>query len=155
MNTTFSIRSPHTSEEWQAYYHFRWQQLRAPWSQPEGSEKDELEQTAKHCFAIDQTGGDVIACGRLHSLNTQTGQIRYMAVTPDQRRRGLGKAILQTLEAIAVESGMSCIILHAREQAVSFYEYQGYSIVEPSHTLFGSIKHVKMEKTLTGGSRFA
>lgn len=153
MGTTFSIRSPKTTEEWQAYYHFRWQQLRAPWSQPEGSEKDELEKTARHCFAISQTG-HVLACGRLHQLNVQTGQIRYMAVVSEQRKRGLGKAILQTLESMAIESGMSLIILHAREHAVSFYEYLGYQAIEPSHTLYNSIRHVKMEKSLTGENLF-
>lgn len=155
MGTTFSIRSPKTTEEWQAYYHFRWQQLRAPWSQPEGSEKDEQEETARHCFAVNLTGGNVIACGRLHLANAQTGQIRYMAVAPEQRKRGLGKAILQALESMAIESDMSRIILHAREHAVSFYEYLGYTVIEPSHTLYNSIRHVKMEKSLTGENPFA
>jgi len=145
----FEIRSPQSADEWQAYYHFRWQQLRAPWSQPEGSEKDESEASGWHIFILDESG-NVSACGRLHQVEPGTGQIRYMAVASEKRQRGLGKAILQKLESVARQQGMSCIILHARELAVGFYTQLGYQTIAPSHTLYGRIRHLKMEKKLVG-----
>ncbi len=39
-------------------------------------------------------------------------------------------------------------MLNARESAVQFYRAEGYTVIEQSHTLFGSIKHFKMIKDL-------
>lgn len=144
---SFEIRSPQSADEWQAYYHFRWQQLRAPWSQPEGSEKDEWEASGWHIFTLDKSG-NVSGCGRLHQVEPGTGQIRYMAVASEQRQRGFGKAILQQLETLARQQGMTRIILHAREHAVGFYTQLGYRTIAASHTMYGSIRHIKMEKCL-------
>ena len=145
MSLTF--RSPETSSEWDAYYHFRWQQLRKPWQQPPGSEKDELEEIAQHVFIIDNAGS-VYGCGRLHQIDFQIGQIRFMAVSPGYQAQGLGKKILQELESIAQKQGLTKIILHAREHAIGFYTHLGYITTEPSHTLYGTIPHMKMEKLL-------
>jgi len=142
-----SIRSPQSPAEWQAYYHFRWQQLRAPWQQPVGSEKDEFENEAWHIFVTSNTGS-VHGCGRLHRIDTQTGQIRFMAVSSGHQAQGLGKKILQELESVAMTQGLTRIVLHAREQAAGFYIHLGYRTIEPSHTLYGTIPHTKMEKLL-------
>ncbi len=144
---SLTLRSPETNSEWEAYYHFRWQQLRKPWQQPPGSEKDELEDAAWHVFIVSNTGS-IHGCGRLHRLDIQTGQIRFMAVSPGYQAQGLGKKILQELESIAQAQGMKKIILHARENAMGFYTHLGYTVTEPSHNLFGRIPHMKMEKQL-------
>lgn len=141
------IRTPSTDAEWKAYFHFRWQQLREPWQQPQGSEKDEHEQDSQHVFVINNTG-TVYGCGRVHRIDDQTGQIRFMAVSPGHQAQGLGKKILQVLESIAQLQGMTRIVLHAREHAVGFYTHLGYAAIEPSHTLYGTIAHMKMEKIL-------
>jgi GNAT superfamily N-acetyltransferase len=139
------IRSPVTAAEWQAYYAFRWQWLRAPWQQPPGSERDQLEDTALHAMALLE---DAALCGvgRLHRLDPATAQIRYMAVAPDFQGRGIGRALLAWLETRARQDGVTTIRLAAREPSVGFYHRLGYRDCGAAHTLFGSIRHRWMEK---------
>jgi len=53
---------------------------------------------------------------------------------------------MRLMEAEAWDSGAIEIILHARENALGFYEKLGYVSVEPSHLLFGEIQHFLMKK---------
>ena len=71
-----------------------------------------------------------------------------MAVDPDQRSHGVGRAILRELERRATESGIREIKLNSRQDAVPFYEKNGYQVLRPSHTLFGAIPHFEMWKLL-------
>jgi GNAT superfamily N-acetyltransferase len=141
------IRFPATESEVEAYYAFRWRILRGPWNQPPGSEKDELEGEAIHLAAWDDDG-KIVAVGRLHRVVGNQGQVRYMAVDPAHRSRGVGRAILQELEVKAIESGILAITLNAREEAVQFYRHNGYQVLRPAHTLFGVIPHFEMRKRL-------
>jgi GNAT superfamily N-acetyltransferase len=141
------IRFPATESEFEAYYAFRWSILRGPWNQPPGSEKDELEGEAIHLAAWNDDG-KIIGVGRLNRVVGNQGQIRYMAVDPAHRSHGVGRAILQELEVKAIESGILEITLNAREDAVRFYQHNGYQILRPSHTLFGVIPHFELRKRL-------
>jgi GNAT superfamily N-acetyltransferase len=141
------IRSPATEAEFEAYYAFRWKLLREPWNQPPGSEKDEFEGQAIHLAAWDDSG-TIVGVGRLHRVVEDCGQIRYMAVDPAQQGRGIGKAILEELEARAIESGIREIMLNSRQDALQFYEKNGYKVLKPSHTLFGVVPHFEMRKRL-------
>jgi len=141
------IRFPATESELEAYYAFRWRILREPWSQPPGSEKDELEGEAIHLAAWNDDG-KIIGVGRLNRVVGNQGQIRYMAVDPAHRSQGVGRAILQELEVKAIEFGILEITLNAREDAVQFYRHNGYQVLKPSHTLFGVIPHFELRKRL-------
>jgi predicted GNAT family N-acyltransferase len=141
------IRSPATDSEFEVYYRLRWKILREPWNQPPGSEKDDREADALHLAAWNDSG-TLIGVGRLHRLSANAGQIRYMAVDPSERGRGVGAAILRELENLAARSGFDEIMLNAREEAVSFYKSNGYVIVQPSHSLFGVIPHFEMRKRI-------
>jgi N-acetylglutamate synthase-like GNAT family acetyltransferase len=141
------IRPPATESEFEAYYGFRWKILRAPWSQPLGSERDEFEGEAIHLAAWDDAG-HLIGIGRLHRVMENSGQVRYMAVDPTLRSHGVGKAILQELEARATELGIQEIMLNSRQDAVPFYQKNGYQVLQPAHTLFGTIPHFEMWKRL-------
>lgn len=138
---------PKTDKDWEDYFHFRWQILRKPWNQPEGSEKDEHEDNAIHRMIVNPDRS-VIAIGRLHLIDDETTQIRYMAVSPDYEKQGLGTAILNSLEQAANDVRIAIIKLHARENAVGFYLKHGYRVVEPSHNLYNSIQHYLMEKRI-------
>jgi len=141
------VRAPQTPDDWRAYYTLRWRILRAPWGQPPGSERDELEDRSIHRLLCDATG-DVLAVGRLHQLGNQTAQIRYMAVEKGYERQGLGTRILEQLECDAEAAGFTGIVLHARQAALPFYQRHGYQLVSPSHLLFGEIQHYRMSKQL-------
>jgi len=133
-------------KQFEEYYELRWRVLRKPWNQPRGSEKDELEDRAIHIMACD--GNKIVGVARLHFNSKEEAQIRYMAVDESYRRRGIGSMMLRRLEEIAREKGASHIVLNARENAVGFYEKNGYKIVKKSYVLFGEIQHYKMMKNL-------
>lgn len=135
-----------TSEELRAAFEVRWEVLRKPWNQPRGSETDDMESTAHTIIATEN--GITCATGRLQVSGEHTGQIRYMAVSPNSQGKGLGKKVLLALEAKAVELGMRNIVLNARENAVNFYLRNGYHITGEAETLFGVIRHLRMGKKL-------
>lgn len=138
------IKSPQTRDEFFKYYDLRWKILRAPWNHPKGSEQDELEGQSIHIMVVDDEL--VIGVGRAHFNSDAEAQFRYMAVDDNCQGRGVGKLILDELEKRVSEKGAKKIILHARDNAVKFYERNGYRVVKKSHTLFGSIPHFLMEK---------
>jgi predicted GNAT family N-acyltransferase len=146
-----NIQQPRTDEDWEQYFSLRWRILRKPWNQPIGSERDELDSSAFH-LALKDESGRVLAIGRLHLNSATEAQVRYMAVEPDCRRLGAGSRILRALEAHAVEKGAGSIVLNAREEALTFYSRHGYAEKGPGPTLFGQVRHVRMEKALSGAN---
>lgn len=138
------IREPRTKEEWDTYYHLRWKVLRQPWNQPLGTERDTLEDQAKHFAAFEEN--ELLGVGRLDYIEPTTRQIRFMAVEPSCQSKGIGANLMNTMETKAWNSGAIEIILHARAQALGFYEKLGYVCIEPSHLLFGEIQHFLMKK---------
>ncbi|MCH8536528.1 MAG: bifunctional GNAT family N-acetyltransferase/hotdog fold thioesterase [Alkalimonas sp.] len=143
---TYKIISPATPAEWQDYYQFRWQQLRAPWQQPPGSEQDEFESSAIHRMMVDEHQ-QVLAVGRLHQLDAQSGQIRYMAVSEAHQGQRLGQQVLRALEQQALQAGLCQLLLNARESALGFYRKMGYRELSDAPSQFG-IVHKRMEKRL-------
>ncbi|WDE04714.1 YiiD C-terminal domain-containing protein [Thalassomonas viridans] len=149
MNACIAPQSP---KQLQAYYLLRWQMLRKPWQQEQGSEKDEFEQQAIHRMCLDEND-QVVAVGRLHKTGQFSAEIRFMAVAGGQQGKGLGKQIIASLEAEARKLGVTEISLNARENALAFYSRLGYQNLGFSHVLFGTIRHDKMVKSLEVDSR--
>ena len=141
---------PRNSKEYEAYYNFRWQMLRRPWNQSEGTEKDDKERGAIHLMAL--LNDRIIGCGRGHFNSTTQAQIRYMAVAENFRNNGIGTQILVELEKKLVEQGAMEIILKAREKAVHLYERQGYHVFKEGDVMFGEIMHFWMKKYLKNES---
>jgi GNAT superfamily N-acetyltransferase len=139
------IVTPHSKQDWHAYYDLRWQLLRAPWQQPKGSEQDELEQSAYHAMAKTDDG-ETVGVGRIHSIAPKEWQIRYMAVHNAHRGKGIGSMLLECLESYALTHGAKRITLNARESAVYFYLHHHYQITGNAPTLFDVIKHKCMQK---------
>jgi predicted GNAT family N-acyltransferase len=76
-------------------------------------------------------------------------QVRQVAVDPQARGRGTGHAMMRALERSAAENGAIELWLHAREDAIGFYERMGYI---PEGLVFVSeltgIPHRTMRKRL-------
>lgn len=152
-NRYITVKEPINEDEIKSYYYLRWKMLRAPWQQPQGSEKDEFEANACHRMACLQEG-EIIGVGRLHQktmlndYSERVAQVRYMAVSPDYQRMGIGTRILSALEEAARQWGTQLIMLNSRESAVAFYQRQGYQVIAPSQLLYGEIAHYEMRKAL-------
>ncbi len=93
--------------------------------------------------------GKALACGRLHLTALGEAQLRYMAVDERARGCGYGGRILEALEAEARGRGVRKIVLNARDNAVAFYRKRGYDVIGDAETLFGVIRHLRMEKLLS------
>lgn len=142
------ILIPTTADDFARYFDLRWRILRAPWNQPRGSERDELEDQSWHRMAcVDHRLP--VGVARLQRNSVDHGQIRYMAVEPSYQRQGIGTALVESLEAQAGELGLVEIVLDARETCVDFYRRLGYEVMWPSHTLFGCIPHLRMRRRLS------
>jgi len=144
----FEIRPPVGEDEFSAYYRLRWQLLRAPWNQPQGSEIDDLEDSCFHLMALSDKK-EVIGVARLQFNSSEEAQIRYMAVTSAYERQGIGRALITAMEDHAKDSAIKNIVLDAREPAVVFYQKLGYDVIDKSYLLFDEIQHFRMLKVLS------
>lgn len=124
----------------------RYEILRKPWNKPIETATDELEQSSINAYI--EENDRVISCGRLQNNGNEVGQIRYMAVDKNYQGKGFGKVILQKLEEEGKKIGLKKIELQARENAVRFYEANGYTIKEKSFVLWDIIQHYLMEKII-------
>ena len=90
----------------------------------------------------------VIAVARLHLNSPEQAQIRYMGVIETFRGSGAGTKLIKDLENIAAEKNAKQIVLQARENAVQFYQSNGFNIIKKTHLLFGTIQHFLMQKKI-------
>ena len=147
MVDNFEIRSPASEKEWETYDSFRWEILRKPLKMSHIPLKDNLEEVSIHLMGV-TSEGKVLACGRLHLNTSEEAQIRYMGVSEDLRRSGIGSKMIKKLEEEAINQGANQIMLNARENAVAFYKSLGYFEVG----LYESdiqIPHTRMEKKIS------
>lgn len=138
-------------KEFEKILELRYNILRAPWKQSKESATDEKESESYNAYIL-SSEGQVMACGRLQENENKVGQIRYMAVDEPSQGKGFGRRILEALEKKAEELGFIKIELQARENALPFYNSQGYTVDEKSFLLWGQIQHYKMSKILKSPS---
>jgi predicted GNAT family N-acyltransferase len=141
------IRSPKSKEEWKVYDDFRWEILRKPLKMSHIPLKDKLEDISYHFMAIN-VSNKILACGRVHMNNEHEAQIRYMGVSFNVRRMGIGTSIVKKLEEKARLLGATFVALNARNVALDFYKSLGYIEIEPYESDI-KIPHTRMEKILT------
>ena len=141
------VRPPRTSEEFERYRDLRWKILRAPYNKPKITEQDDVG-TEDYPIMVCEVDGIPIGVGRAHFISEDEAQIRSISVEEDWSGKGIGSIVLKELEKIVTEKGAKRIIIHARNNAIEFYQKNGYKTVEPSYTLFGEIEHTLMEKKI-------
>jgi ribosomal protein S18 acetylase RimI-like enzyme len=138
---------PQSPGDFEIYFNLRYEALRKPWNQPFSSVKDDLEDNSFHAMLLDEQGLAAGVC-RMHFNPTGEAQLRFMAIRADLQGKGLGKLLLDYFENLALEKGKDRIVLQSRENAVRFYERNGYHVKEKSYLMWGIIQHYLMEKKL-------
>ena len=105
-------------------------------------EFDEVDLVCRHILAVD-TRGKAIGTGRIDSK----GKIGRMAVLPEWRKHGVGRAVLKKALELARTDGLKRVYLHAQLSAKGFYEREGFA---PYGERFfeAGIEHVAMDLTL-------
>src|SRR5512132_3713320 len=54
-------------------------------------------------FTLAFSNGELVGCGALHFYSPTSGEIRSLAVDPNVKSRGIGRAIVDALEREAIE----------------------------------------------------
>ncbi|MDW2133271.1 GNAT family N-acetyltransferase, partial [Vibrio sp. 2129(2023)] len=143
----FKLITPTTENQLNKYYQFRWQMLREPWRMPVGSERDEYDVVSHHRMIVDSRGRPM-AIGRLYITPDNDGQIRYMAVKGNRRSKGMGSLVLVALESLARQEGAKRLVCNAREDAIAFYEKNGFERRGELTDERGPVRHQQMVKPL-------
>ncbi len=117
--------------------------LRAPWGQ--SIAEDDLSGEAGDFIYGAFDGPALVGMATYLDRGDPTVRLRYMAVDPAYRGRGIGSHIARVFEERARASGRKGIKLMARASAVPFYEKLGYHISgEPFVPDHIQIEHVWM-----------
>jgi GNAT superfamily N-acetyltransferase len=100
------------------------------WSPAVGPTADPQEfEAPQGAFLIAYLGDEAVGCGGFKRFDAQTAEIKRMFVSPEARGRGLGRRILEQLEAGARAAGYVTIRLDTGDRlpaAIDLYRSAGY-----------------------------
>ncbi|MGC3988414.1 MAG: ComEC/Rec2 family competence protein [Chthoniobacteraceae bacterium] len=114
----------HGSEDYHRECELRQAVLRRPLGLDLYDEDLHYEATQLH-FGLFE-GATLLACIVTVPLATATVKLRQMAVAPDRQGQGVGRRLMEHVEAELVRRGYVNASLHARATAVEFYTRLGY-----------------------------
>jgi ribosomal protein S18 acetylase RimI-like enzyme len=89
----------------------------------------------------------ILGCCMLLEEAPGTVRLRQMAVLNDLQGKGIGRALMNFAENIARDRGFRILRMHARKNALGFYEKMGYKVKSEQFTEI-TIPHFVMEKQL-------
>jgi predicted GNAT family N-acyltransferase len=112
---------------------------------PEHRELDGNDDEAIHFLATDE--GTAVGAARMREYDERTAKAERVAVVESHRGTGLGKALMDALEAEAADGGYDEVVLHAQVPVVDFYERLGYEVTSEEFEDAG-IPHREMRKQL-------
>ena len=135
----------HGSEEYQKMVKLRDDILRKPLGL--GFTKDELEEEKDNMLIAAFEEDDILGCCMLVEEKPGTLRLRQMAVLNDLQGKGIGRALMNFAENIARDRGYKIMSMHARKNAIGFYEKMGYK-VSGNEFIEVTLPHYKMEKRL-------
>ena len=109
--------------------------------------KEELEKEKNNLLMAPYEDDQMLGCCMLVEEDPQTVRLRQMAVLNDLQGKGIGKALMNFAENLARDRGYKKITMHARKNAIGFYEKMGYKQVGGEFQEI-TIPHYVMEKEL-------
>lgn len=135
----------HGSSEYQQMVKLRDTILRKPLGLSFTSEDLEKEKDNMLIGAFDDER--MLGCCMLVEEQPDIVRLRQMAVLNDLQGKGIGRALMNFAENLARDRGYKIIRMHARDNAVGFYEKVGYRI-KGDKFIEITIPHYVMEKDL-------
>ena len=79
-------------------------------------------------FSLAFQGKKLVGCGALHFYSPTSGEVRSLAVDPNVKSQGIGRAVVEALEQEAREYGLHSIFAFTYVKA--FFEKVGFEEVE-------------------------
>jgi amino-acid N-acetyltransferase len=79
-------------------------------------------------FSVAYAGPQLVGCGALHFYTPTSGEVRSVAVNPEFKIRGVGRGIVEALEAEAIQNDLHAIF--AFTYVPEFFEKLGFHEVE-------------------------
>lgn len=92
-----------------------------------GKERVVFYESVQEFRVAEASDGTLIGCGALHVMWEDLGEVRTLAVSPDWLGAGVGRALLERLEADARELGLSRLFCLTFE--VGFFTRNGYGVI--------------------------
>jgi len=102
-------------------------------------------------FVVAREGGRAVGCGAIRLLDPITAEVKRMYVEPEDRGKGVGWAVLASLEAAARQLGAQRVVLETgvyQEAAISLYRRAGYTAVDCWAEYASSPTSICFEKNL-------
>ena len=99
-----------------------------------GKDRVVFYEAVQEFHVAEAADGRLIGCGALHVMWEDLGEVRTLAVADEWRGRGVGYAVLQRLEAVARDLGLTrlfCLTFETSFFGRNGYEEIGESIVSP------------------------
>ncbi len=109
--------------------------------------EEELEKEQNNMFMGAYEDDRMLGCCMLVEEEPGTVRLRQMAVVNDVQGKGIGRALMQFAENLARDRGYQRITMHARKNALGFYEKMGYKKKGEEFEEI-TIPHYVMEKEL-------
>jgi ribosomal protein S18 acetylase RimI-like enzyme len=109
--------------------------------------EDELEAEKDNLLIAAFEEERILGCCMLVEEKPGIARLRQMAVLNDLQGKGIGRALMNFAENIARDRGFKHIRMHARSNAVGFYEKVGYRTIGEQF-MEVTIPHFIMEKKL-------
>jgi len=88
----------------------------------------ELEDLVKHCFLAIQ-GGRIVGCAALEIYSSKFAELRSLAVAPEVRGRGIGKALVRRCVDLATE--LQVLEVMAITSSEEFFKACGFDFTLP------------------------
>ncbi len=109
--------------------------------------EEELEREKNNLLMTAYEDDQLLGCCMLVEEEPHIVRLRQMAVLNDLQGKGVGKALMNFAENLSRDRGYKKITMHARKNAIGFYEKMGY---KRSGSEFEeiTIPHYVMEKSL-------
>ena len=109
--------------------------------------EEELETEKEHMLIAAFEDETMLGCCMLIEEPPAGIRLRQMAVLNDLQGKGIGRALMNFAENLARDRGFRVIRMHARINAVGFYEKVGYRVIGDQF-IEVTIPHYVMEKKL-------
>jgi putative acetyltransferase len=95
--------------------------------------KPEQLEAGRGTFLVAREGGRAVGCGAIRVLDGTSAEVKRMYVEPGQRGKGVGRFVLESLEAAARHMGVRRLVLETGDQqdaAIALYRRAGFTRVD-------------------------